>query len=122
LVKFLTYVRADLEESTADFGDSFVENLQKAVSEIKQSRRMGERYMLTELLMQDERRAGREEGRIEGRIVGHRESVLEFLTELGSVPKELQETISRETDLEQLKCWAKLAARVESLDQFVAGM
>lgn len=118
LVKFLTYVRADLEESTADFGDSFVENLQKAVSEIKQSRRMGERYMLTELLMQDERRAGREEGR----IVGHRESVLEFLTELGSVPKELQETISRETDLEQLKRWVKLAARVESLDQFVAEM
>lgn len=122
LVKFLTYVRADLEESTADFGDSFVENLQKAVSDIKQSRRMGERYMLTELLMQDERRAGREEGREEGRIVGHRESVIEFLTELGSVPKELQETISRETDLEQLKRWVKLAARVESLDQFIAEM
>lgn len=86
--------------------------------------------MLTELLMQDERRAGREEGfaagriegHTEGRIAGHREFVLELLTELGSVPKELQETIIRETDLEQLKHWAKLAARVKSLDQFVAEM
>ena len=130
LVKFLAYVRADLDESTADFNDVFVKDLQRAVYEIKQSRRMGERYMLTELLMQDERRAGREEGfaagriegHTEGRIAGHREFVLELLTELGSVPKELQETIIRETDLEQLKHWAKLAARVKSLNQFVAEM
>ena len=118
LVKFLAYVRADLEESTADFEDAFVEEIQKSVEEIKQSRRMEERYMLTELLMQDERRAGREEGR----IVGHRESVLEFLSELGEIPKELYEKINKETDLEQLKSWAKLAVRVDSLEQFLEHM
>ena len=82
--------------------------------------------MLTELLMQDERRAGREEGREEGRkegrIAGYRESVLEFLAELGVVANELQEKINQETDLEQLKNWAKLAARSESLEQFIANM
>lgn len=65
LLNFLRYVGADLEESTADFGDSYVAQLQETVSDIKQSRRMEERYMLTELLMQDERRAGRIEERVE---------------------------------------------------------
>ena len=45
LVKFLNYVHADLDESTSDFEDEFVGKLQKTVHEIKQSRRMGERYM-----------------------------------------------------------------------------
>ena len=115
-------MRADLDESDTDFEDAFVYDLQKSVKEIKQNRRMGERYMLTELLMQDERRAGREEGHTAGRIAGHRESVLELLSELGMVSNELREKINQETDLEQLKNWVKLAARVESLEQFIEKM
>ena len=122
MVKFLAYVHADLEESTADFGDVFVEKLQRTVNEIKQSRRMGERYMLTELLMQDERRAGREEGRMEGRIIGHREAILESLAELGDVPDALRDKIMLEKELEQLKLWVKLAARVDSFEQFIEQM
>ena len=88
LVKFLKYVRADLEESTKDFEDDYVDRLQKSVQNIKQSRRMEERYMLTELLMQDERRAGRAEEQ--------RESILLFLTDLGSVSEELHAKIMKE--------------------------
>ena len=118
LVKFLMYVRADLSESTADFEDDFVYSLQKSVQDIKQSRRMEERYMLTELLMQDERRAGRIEGRIEGR----RDSILEFLSEIGDVPVVVQDQIMQEESLEKLRAWAKLAAKAETIDQFVEEM
>lgn len=114
LEKFLKYMRADLEESTADFGDEFVGKLQKSVSDIKQSRRMEERYMLTELLMQDERRAGRLEGR--------KEALLEFLAEFGTIPEVLQEKIQQENDRNQLTIWLKLAAKVDSIDQFMEKM
>ncbi|MBQ7794973.1 MAG: hypothetical protein IJ374_00205 [Lachnospiraceae bacterium] len=126
LVKFLKYVRADLQESTENFEDDFVDTLQKAVHEIKQSRRMEERYMLTELLMQDERRAGREEGRKEGRIEGciedRKESILEILSEIGTVPDGLREKIMQEQTMTQLKEWTKLAARVDSIEQFITEM
>ena len=118
LVKFLKYVRADLQESTGDFDDDFVGNLQRAVHEIKQSRRMEERYMLTELLMQDERRAGREEGRIEDR----KESILEYLSEMGIVPDELCKRVMQEQEMGQLKKWTKLAARVDTIERFIAEM
>lgn len=122
LVKFLKYVGAGLEESTADFEDEFVGKLQDAVSDIKRSRRMGERYMLTELLMQDERRAGRAEGRVEGRAEEAKESVLAFLSEFASVPNDLHQRIMQEENLEQLRNWLKLAARVDSIEQFIKEM
>ena len=126
LVKFLNYVHADLDESTFDFEDEFVGKLQKTVHEIKQSRRMGERYMLTELLMQDERRAGRAEGRIEGRIEGRteerREFLLEQLSELGMIPERLVERVMRESDLEKLKAWAKIAIHSATIEQFMSKM
>ena len=122
LVKFLKYVRADLQESTENFEDDFVDTLQKAGQEIKQSRRMEERYMLTELLMQDERRAGREEGRKEGRIEDRKESILEILSEIGTVPDGLREKIMQEQTMTQLKEWTKLAARVDSIEQFITEM
>lgn len=118
LVKFLKYVRADLQESTENFEDDFIESLQKTVHEIKQSRRMEERYMLTELLMQDERRAGREEGRKEDR----KESILEILSEIGIVSDALHEKIMKEETMAQLKEWTKLAAKVTSIEQFIAEM
>ena len=122
LVKFLKYVSADLQESTENFEDDFVESLQKTVHEIKQSRRMEERYMLTELLMQDERRAGREEGRKEGRIEDRKESILEILSEIGIVSDALHEKIMKEETMAQLKEWTKLAAKVTSIEQFIAEM
>lgn len=114
LVKFLKYVGAELEESTTDFGDEFVGRLQHTVSEIKLSRRMEERYMLTELLMQDERRAGRIEGR--------REIILELLLEVGDVANDLRIRIMQEDNLEHLRKWSKLAAKVDSIDQFIKEM
>lgn len=118
LVKFLDYVGANLEESTSDFKDEFVEKLQKKVSDIKLSRRMEERYMLTELLMRDERRAGRAEGRIEGL----KRSILVLLDGFGTLPEELKNKIEQEMVQEQVEQWIKLAASVDSIEQFIKEM
>ena len=107
-----------MEESDADFNDEFVGRLQQSVSEIKRSRRMEERYMLTELLMQDERRAGRKEGHIDGR----KASIMETLADIGTVPVRLQEKIMKEDNVDQLKAWLKIAVRVDSIEQFMEEM
>jgi len=122
MVRFLEYVKADLEGSTQDFGDEFVESLQRTVAHVKQSREMGERFMLTELIMQDERRAGRKEGKAEGKIEGKAEALLELLEERGFVPEKLKEQILEERDLSVLNRWFKLAIKAGSLEQFVEEM
>lgn len=114
LVKFLEYVEADLSKSTADFGDDFVSKLQKAVDYIKRNREMEERYMLFEELLQNERK----EGKIEDRV----ESIIELLEDLGPVPEKLKERLEKETDMNTLKKWHKLAARAESIEQFETEM
>ncbi len=64
----------------------------------------------------------RQEGFEEGKAQGKAEAILELLEELGDIPKELCERISAEKDSQQLKRWLKLAARVETIEQFVVKM
>ena len=118
LVKFLEYVSADLEESTENFEDDFVKSLQEAVSSVKRSREMGDRFMLLELMLQDERREGRIEGRVEGKV----EEIISFLEDLSDIPVELREKIESEKDLSVLKRWLKLAAKADSIEQFKSEM
>ena len=138
IVKFLQFVRADLEGSKQDFGDAFVEKLQKSVIGVKESREMEERFMtieqyikeeaeeLCEELCEEVRAVAREEGRAEGHTEGQRlgivESVLCLLEELGIVSEELREKIQNETELQILQRWLKLAAKSESLEQFQKDM
>ncbi|MCM1563522.1 MAG: hypothetical protein NC079_07915, partial [Clostridium sp.] len=68
---------------------------------------------------------GRTEGRMEGRMEGKIEAILDFLGELGEIPRELAERIKSQTDLETLSLWCKAAARAQSLQQFeerIAGL
>ncbi len=118
LVKLMKFVKADLEESQADFGDDFVRQLQKTIRNVKASREVEGQYMLLEELLREERREGKEEGREEGRVEGRAEVVLELLEELGNVPEELQAKIFGETDLERLSQYIKLAVKAESIEQF----
>ena len=114
LVKFLKFVGADLQESTEDYEDEFVKELQKSVAHVKTSREMEERFMLLELMLKDERKAGKIEGKIE--------ALLELLEELSVVPEKLRATIMQETDLSTLKRWLKLAAKSSSIEQFMENM
>ena len=110
LVKFLNFVRADLEDSKKDFSDDYVKSLQESVLSIKRNREMEERFMLLELMLQDERREGRAEGKAE--------EVISFLEDLGSVSEELKSRIMEEQNLDTLKRWLKLSARAASIEQF----
>jgi len=62
---------------------------------------------------------GRIEGKIEGRIEGKAEFVLELLEECGTVPDNVKEAILKQTDISVLKKWHKLAAHVESIEEFI---
>lgn len=61
---------------------------------------------------------GKQEGIEQGIDRGRQESILQLLGESGPVSSELKEEIMAEEDGEVLKKWLKLAARVESIDEF----
>ncbi len=63
-------------------------------------------------------RQTREEGKMEGRIEGKTESILELLEELGCVPGEIRNAVLQQTDLAVLTQWHKLAAKVQSMEEF----
>ena len=110
MVKFLEYVKADLSESQKDFEDEYVATLQRSVQRIKSKREMEERFMLWELLLRDERR--------EGRV----EILLEILNSLGDVSEDLKAKITSEARVSVLAEWTKLAAKSESIEQFIQKM
>ena len=114
LIRFLHYIHADLEASKGDFQDPFVRQLQQTVARVKESREMEERYMVFEEMLQDERKTGRAEGRAESRA----EDILDFLSEMGPVPAELETEIRSQRDLELLRSWVHLAARTNSIEEF----
>ena len=126
LVSFLNFVKADLSESETDFEDDFVEKLQNTIRRIKSNREMEERFMIFEEMLRDERAEGKAEGKAEGIAEGKTEAVLEMLLELmndlGEIPDELRNRITSEKDLETLNKWLRLAARSESLDEFLEKM
>ena len=119
LVRFLHFVGARLEESTNDFGDSLVEQLQKTVREVKQSRVMGGRYMQLEELLKDEYSAGKAEGMAEGKAAGKVESVLFLLDSCGQVPEELKQKIQSVTDETCLRKLLMTAAKAETIEAFL---
>ena len=114
LVRFLKFVAADIEQSESDFEDEFVGQLQKSIHNVKESREMGERYMIFEEMMRDERKAGREEGA----LLTRRASIFELLEEMGTISEELEVKIHELSDEEQLKMLLKLASKAESIEDF----
>ena len=114
MVKFLDYVRADLRESQNNFDDDYVAALQTSVRNIKANREMEENFMLWQLLLRDERAEGRAEGRAA--------SILELLEERGEVTDLLRERILSESNMSILADWLKLAAKSESVEQFMKHM
>ena len=118
LVSFLNFVKADLSESETDFEDDFVEKLQNTIRRIKSNREMEERFMIFEEMLRDERAEGKAEGKTEAVL----ELLLELMNDLGEIPDELRNRIASEKDLETLKKWHRLAARSESLDEFLKKM
>ena len=106
--------QADLAESEEDFDDELVRQFQTSIRKIKTSREMGERYMLFEELLNEER----QEGLAQGRQENAREYILEVLADKGEVPAALKESLCEVDSEEELKRLFKLAAKVESTEAF----
>ena len=58
----------------------------------------------------------------EGMAEGKAEAIIELLKDFGPVPEDTRESVMRERDLGVLKVWHKLAARAESMEDFLKGM
>lgn len=63
-----------------------------------------------------------EEGKVKGWTEGKAEAILELLQDTGEVPQELETAIKGQQDIEILRRWLKLAARVDSLEEFLQEM
>ena len=114
LVRFLKFVAADIEQSDQDFEDDSVEQLQKSIHTVKESREMGERYMIFEEMMEEERKVGR----IEGELQAKRDSIYELLEDVGVISDRLQREINALSDVGKLKELLKLAAKSASIEVF----
>ena len=114
LVRFLKFVAADIEQSDQDFEDDYVEQLQKSIHTVKESREMGERYMIFEEMMEEERKVGR----IEGELQAKRDSIYELLEDVGVISDRLQREINALSDVGKLKELLKLAAKSASIEVF----
>ena len=58
------------------------------------------------------------EGKQEGRLETNKENILDLLSDYGSVSQHLNEKINSQEDVEILKKWVKLSARVSSIEEF----
>lgn len=58
----------------------------------------------------------------DGIAKGKSEDILELLEDYGSVSEELIEKISTEQNIDVLKKWLKLAAKVSSIEEFTQKM
>ena len=68
------------------------------------------------------RQEGKEAGKAEGIIAGKIEAILELLEELGNIPKQLIQRVSRESDSDILNKWLKCAAKASTFAEFEANM
>ena len=55
----------------------------------------------------------------EGRAAGIAESILDLLDELGDIPDSLRETVTTQKEEATLRAWHKLAAKAESIEEFI---
>lgn len=85
----MKHVTAPLEQSEQNFNDSYIEKLQKAVREVKQSREMGARYMSFEEHMRDQWKAGRAVGRAEERCC-----LIKNALQSGSSPEDISKILN----------------------------
>jgi len=134
LASFLKYVRADLEESTADYGSSLVSHIQKVIGDIKTSREMEAKYMLWEEMIKEEREAAFQDGRESGLAEGHKsglaeghasglaEGRIEMLLTLsdlnGELSEQVKERILTETDSARLQMYFRKAQEATSMEAF----
>ena len=116
LVSLLQYMKkTTLENPEIMVQDQRILELDRIVAEVKENEEWEEVQMnLIEI--------GMEAGMEAGKAVGIAEAVIESLEDYGVVPQNVQDAIFAEKDLKVLKKWNKLAAKAESIEEFLVQM
>ena len=108
LVSLLQYMKdTDIENPEILIKDKRILELDKIVAEVKES----EEWEDTQMTIYD---MGIAKGRID--------SIFEILEEFGNLSENLRNEILAQTDMDILKKWFKLAAKVSSIDEFTQKM
>ena len=142
LKAFLEFVKEDNSENNSETEDAYVRQLQKSIRSVKKNRGL-ERGFMAWIDIRDEIRDEmrdeikdevreeikdevreevkdevREEVKDEVREDSIREVIMEFLNELGEIPKEIENFILCETRIDVLKNMVKVAATTKSFSDF----
>ena len=78
--------------------------------------------MTMEELVQDRERKSHKEGLAEGLVEGLASAVLDLLSDMGSVPEALEAQIKSERNPDTLRNWNKVAAKSDSVEDFLSKM
>jgi len=115
---FMRYLTETTGQNAAISDSPRIKVIHENVCRIKNSEKMGVRYMQT----WEEKVLIRLDGKAEGRIEGRIEAVLDVLAELGEIPQNIKTKIEQEKEESVLKNWLKKAASVGSIEEFVSKM
>lgn len=118
LIHFLKYVENSTDDYVSGIKDDSIERLHEKVTALKRWWGLEAKYMTFEELLKRRESKGKAEGITEGIA----ETVLTFLEVYGTVPEDVRERILSERHIEVLKNWTKLAAQVDSVEEFVSKM
>ena len=69
-------------------------------------------------IREEGRAEGRVEGRAEGRVEGIADMTISLLEDIGEVPEALSKIIYEQKDIDILRIWIKVAAKVQSIEEF----
>lgn len=104
-----------MEDSEDDFQDPYVKKLQQAVRKVKNDREMGERYMLFQEMLDDERNEGEKKGRIKQSI----QFIKETLEEKNIIFSEsLYTAIMNKQDPELAYKLSRIAVKSQTKEEF----
>ena len=118
LVELLNYIGAGESVSSENYSDPYVRQLQKSVNDTKKSRKMEERFMMIEELMQEEYQAGREEGIAAG-VDALKAVVLEVLDMRNMLTDTTKYLLEHTSDMETLKKMSHTAISCRNAEEFL---
>lgn len=130
----LRYIRDSRKENATDFATREIHRFAERVKvrpEVRKSYMLWEEYeylwkkklkseVEEEIRNEVEEEIRNEvEGEIRNEIEGEiRNGIIELLEDYGKVPENLKERVNSVRDMEILKCWFKLAAKISSVEEF----
>ena len=113
--ELLTYLNDSKIESVTNDHAAHIHNY---VTHVKQSAEVRERYMTIGEMMDMSKAEGLAEGLARGEQIGRKNLIIGILDDLGPIPEELQIRLEA-ADQETLIRWTKVAARAESIQEFM---